>query len=307
MRQPIDGELLDDVLAAARAADHVVTANQLRRWHRKGLLPRPKQKGVARGLGSIVVYPPGTSAQLIALCKLLAQHKKLERAAWPLWWQGFPVAEHYVRDPLTRLVASLTEIRKWTRGLEASAPNSDESKKAYDRLRSFTAQFITAKGKRRLQRLFGIKNPRRFLMLYLLFLGGRLDVKDLESVDVPLSLFPLSDRPTQEDARQFVCLLSRAIQAELLSASLKNATLADLAAVRNELRQWAPIFQAINPHMEQAFPEAARKVGPLSLDTVTPDTQQFALLGYLAHRGAIQVALHMPEITQWFASLQPSM
>jgi hypothetical protein len=302
MQQSEDGEPIDQVLTVARAADLSVTADQLRRWHRHGLLPRPKQKGLGRERGTVIVYPSGTADQLLALAKLLAQHRALSRAGWPLWWQGFPVTENYIRDPLSRLVASLSEIRKFTLGLEATARPSDERKKAQERLRALAARVVTPQERRKLQRLFHVGNARHFLMLWLLFLGGRLEAKDLRSIEIPslfFGFFPPEHHPTEDESHELLAQLSRAIQAEVLGAALRSATLADLAAARDELRQWAQILAPMTPHILDAFPEAVRKVGPLSLDTVSADTQQLALLGYLAHRSAIRITASMSEAKQW--------
>ena len=50
------------LLEVAKVAGFVVTPQQLARWHRVGLLPRPVQRGQGRGRGTVTLYPGGRRA-----------------------------------------------------------------------------------------------------------------------------------------------------------------------------------------------------------------------------------------------------
>src|SRR6185312_3198062 len=80
-----------ELLARATAAAHHVSETQLARWHRAGLLSRPRRRSLGRGRGTQTLYRAGTGDQLLALCEIHKRHKKLETVGWQLWWRGFPV------------------------------------------------------------------------------------------------------------------------------------------------------------------------------------------------------------------------
>lgn len=100
-----DGEARDELLGLAAAAGFDVSATQLARWHRAGLLPQPKQRSLGRGRGTETIYPPGTGDQLLALCEQLRRDRRLTVATWALWWAGFPVPMTAVRRVLNEAAA----------------------------------------------------------------------------------------------------------------------------------------------------------------------------------------------------------
>jgi hypothetical protein len=103
-----------ELLAAARRNGCTVSADQLKRWRRAELIPRPRQRHPTGQRGSTTAYPPGTLTQLLAVCELRKRFKKLDRIRFELWWSG-----HYggptgpIRAFLiARLEALLTEARE---------------------------------------------------------------------------------------------------------------------------------------------------------------------------------------------------
>jgi hypothetical protein len=90
-------ESRDDLIKLAASLGYAVTAAQLARWHRAGLLPRPSQRSLGRGRGTETVYPVGTSVQLVALCHMKDEERRLDRLAFGLWWDGFTVDLNVVR------------------------------------------------------------------------------------------------------------------------------------------------------------------------------------------------------------------
>jgi hypothetical protein len=97
-------ELAEDLVLRAKAAGFDVSTEQIARWNRVGLLPKPHQHGLGQGNGSEIRYPLGTGDQLLALCSLHKQFRKLENVGWYLWLNGYQVAEKYWRKPLTDAV-----------------------------------------------------------------------------------------------------------------------------------------------------------------------------------------------------------
>lgn len=89
-----------DLLAVAAAAGFGIQDHNLGYWHRKGLLPPPRQQGLGYGRGSESRYPPGTDQQLRALLQIHRKTRKVAVVGWELWWQGFPVPEALVRESL---------------------------------------------------------------------------------------------------------------------------------------------------------------------------------------------------------------
>ena len=116
----MDGELSDQRLESQDEVDAVlaetgVTMDQVRRWRRKGLLP----KGVEQESdyhGSTVRYPKGTCAQIRAAKALFKEKNRAGYVGLRLWRQGFPVNERYWRPRLKllgRLGDRLLIILQW--------------------------------------------------------------------------------------------------------------------------------------------------------------------------------------------------
>lgn len=103
------GETREQLLVLAESRGYRVTEHQLARWHREGLLPRPKQRSLGRGRGTQTVYRSGTGQQLLRLCEihLDGKEKRLLYVAWRLWWEGYEVSLKSVRHFLRRVAASL--------------------------------------------------------------------------------------------------------------------------------------------------------------------------------------------------------
>jgi len=127
-------ETAEDLLAAAQEAGFEVTRDQLHRWQREGLLPRPRQRGLGHGLGTEVIYPPGSARQLVALREQLEIKRSFIDAAWVLWWNRYWVSERWIRALFNTKAVQLERVRvkeeqgdlkpdidKWGRG---SLPHS---------------------------------------------------------------------------------------------------------------------------------------------------------------------------------------
>ena len=90
-----------------------VTRHQLVRWHKRGLLPRPRTKKLGRPKGSETLYPMLALAQAYAIGLLRkAFPRDLEAIGWCLWCFGFPV------ETLVRRVLS-AELDAWEQRLRS--------------------------------------------------------------------------------------------------------------------------------------------------------------------------------------------
>lgn len=106
------GETRQELLNLAQARGYEVSAPQLARWHREGLIPRPEQRSLGKGHGTQTVYPSGTGEQLLAFCEIHTGARRLSYVAWRLWWAGYDVSLKLVRAFLERVAA------EWDREME---------------------------------------------------------------------------------------------------------------------------------------------------------------------------------------------
>ena len=107
----------DQVIERASALGYDVSEDQLARWHRAGLLPRPRQRPLGRGRGTETTYPHGTSVQVVAVCQIKDEERRLGRVAFRLWWDGFDVDLAVIREQLASVMRPIEdEIRKAATG-----------------------------------------------------------------------------------------------------------------------------------------------------------------------------------------------
>jgi hypothetical protein len=100
-------ESREHVIAYASGLGYLVTPTQMVRWHRAGLLPRPSQRPLGRGRGTMTTYPLGTAAQVVALCQIRDDERRLDRVAFRLWWGGFTVDLAVIREQLQAVLWSI--------------------------------------------------------------------------------------------------------------------------------------------------------------------------------------------------------
>jgi hypothetical protein len=101
-----------DLVRKAEEAGFCVSTEQIARWSRDGLLPKPHQHGFGPVTGgSETHYPLKTGDQLLALCNFhfTDGYRKLEVVGWYLWLNRFNVSDRYWRKPLGLAAASFTD------------------------------------------------------------------------------------------------------------------------------------------------------------------------------------------------------
>lgn len=101
----MDNETRDEILRVANAAGYDLTGDQLERWHRAGVIPRPRQMGLGQGAGSRSVYPAGTARHVLAALVLRPGHRALPVLGWELWLEGWKVDLRLVRRYLLSVAA----------------------------------------------------------------------------------------------------------------------------------------------------------------------------------------------------------
>jgi hypothetical protein len=104
----------EDLLDLVEDRGYAVTEPQLARWHRAGLISRPKQRSLGRGHGTQTIYPLGTEEHLIRLCEIHLGEgvKRLPHVGWQLWWEGYAVSFDLVRAFLRHIATTVDEQLK---------------------------------------------------------------------------------------------------------------------------------------------------------------------------------------------------
>ena len=98
--------------ALLREADHrklKVTADKLERWTRRGLVPRPITQNFGGRAGKQALYPTEAIDQLAAVSEALSIDRRLDRAAFLVWWWGFTVEMTQVREFLSKIATDLDD------------------------------------------------------------------------------------------------------------------------------------------------------------------------------------------------------
>lgn len=98
-------ETRQQLIEAAQQAGYHLSSVQLARWHRAGLIPYPKHRSLGKGHGTQTLYPTGATRQLLSLCAIHQQERRLPYVAWGLWLAGYPVRFALVRRFLTDCAA----------------------------------------------------------------------------------------------------------------------------------------------------------------------------------------------------------
>src|SRR5262245_61173538 len=111
MKDLNEGEAKKYLIAEVESRGYTVTSDQLTRWHRKGLLPRPELDHLGRH-GSKTVYPIGTIERVIEICRVHEQERRLDYVAWQLWWSGVEVNLGTIRNFMRRSVKEWDKFRR---------------------------------------------------------------------------------------------------------------------------------------------------------------------------------------------------
>lgn len=103
---------VEALIEMAARQGYLVTPRQVERWHKAGLLPRRRQLHLPGQRGSLGVYPSGTEAQFLALCRWRSKRRKLTELGFWLWWDGYDVPLRTVRVSLERLLPTVPRLSR---------------------------------------------------------------------------------------------------------------------------------------------------------------------------------------------------
>jgi hypothetical protein len=113
------------LIDSAASEGYNISRSQLSRWHRAGLLPRPKQVQTVGRPGSNTLYPQGTVYWLLLLCHVRQSHRSLERIGWNLFLLGMPVLKKYWR---ARLENGMKELELFVKQISESNGSDAEER-----------------------------------------------------------------------------------------------------------------------------------------------------------------------------------
>jgi hypothetical protein len=257
-------ESRDELLKAAR--EHGVTARKLARWHYEGLLPRPRQHSIGRGRGTHTFYPPGTTHQLLSLCEIHKNERRLAHVAWKLWWQGYDVNMDYIRSFINDV------LNEWQRYINDYAANPSS------RIRNKSLR----KAMRR------VENKAELERALLQIVSGGFDPKQKAAdevvwdVEAAIGLEPgnmqLENRPRLNS--DFLYKLSHIIKPVSLSSALSGSSDQDLIEARDGARWLLSIFESLRLLTKESLPKHnwwIINLGAL-IPEVRPDIQALAVL-----------------------------
>jgi hypothetical protein len=120
-----EAALLD---AAKHAGETPPTSDQLKRWRRAGLLPRPRLEHRAGVRGSQSMYPAWAADQLLAIVRLHSSNHRLGELSTALWWEG-----RWVDPPMLR-EALITPLERFSSEAERARGGETDPYEAADRI-----------------------------------------------------------------------------------------------------------------------------------------------------------------------------
>ena len=247
------------ILAVVAKAGFQVPEARLAHWHRAGLISKPVQKSLGRGMGTVSLYPAGTSRQVLAICYLRNKHHRLDDVRWLLWFNGFSVEESYWRGYLRN--AALEWDKKIAYLKQAyDAMNGEDETKAdaiHGALEAATDKRMPPSFLRKLRKIVGCKKFDAILRFVFALGTGNFaaefpreshdpkeDEKTLHLIETSLgfreygkrSISPQIGRWLPESVWQPLADLSDLLGAHAYTDFAKNLPPSDLAQARDEIR-----------------------------------------------------------------------
>jgi len=276
-----EGEAKENLLAVVKSRGYNVSSDQLTRWHRAGLLPRPRQISLGRRRGSKTVYPNGSAKQVIEICRIHEKERRLDYVAWQLWWNGFEVKLGTVRDFI-----------QW------SAKTADEDRRKYYRLDSETVKReIEASGEarvkskviRKVRKRIGKQRLPYFLETMLAVATGQYSKESWQAESDQMDLEKALDLDNAREQR--IGVIGPWLNGEQLndiseifgnlnfSATLSDTTDDELIQARDEFRAFFDSFGCVGQVIDKTFGKSAFGFSAIgSLMQNTPAISQPLLL-----------------------------
>ena len=165
------------LIELAATDGHEVTAVQLAKWHRFGLLPRPRKQPLGKGRGSESRYPSETAPWLLTLLRIHENEHRLLYVAWRLWWAKYPVPITRLRELMARVADKLDEQRD-TLAVQTPDERAASAERMYRKELSPEARPVIGRARQRVRK----DSPRLFEVLY----GALSDGFDPSDADLGL-------------------------------------------------------------------------------------------------------------------------
>jgi hypothetical protein len=175
-------EKREELLILAQQQGYNVSAIQLARWHRAGLLPRPTQQPRTETRGTYSLYPPGTGAQLLVLCSLHEHERRLSHLAWQLWLMGYRVAPQTMRMQIQTAALRLSHWMQWFATFKLAFYENSTSEQALDIIERYAAGPLSFQPLRRIRKRIGYAHFPTFLCL-LIELAAKTDNEIIHCYD----------------------------------------------------------------------------------------------------------------------------
>ena len=122
-----------ELIAYARSAGETITPQQLTRWYRDELLPRPETRWNGKGKGTTSFYPASAQPQAVFLSQSMRLKRDLDDAAVRMWLAGFAVTPRFRTAFLHILDQEIDAERKTIALNEAGDENNAIDRAAHDR------------------------------------------------------------------------------------------------------------------------------------------------------------------------------
>lgn len=158
-------ETSQEVLTQARQRGYIISATQLVRWHRAGLLPRPRQLPLKGARGTHSLYPSGTGEQLVLLCKCRTTERRFSHLAWQLWLAGYRVDLRLIRALLAPTILRLSRWMRWFADFKQITQTSNASEEGLDLIERYAAGDLRSQPLRRIRKRIGRQHFPTFLRL----------------------------------------------------------------------------------------------------------------------------------------------
>lgn len=243
-------ESAEAVVTAAGVAGYDVTRHQLIRWHKAGILERPRLERRGRK-GTTSLYPAGTGQLVIDFCALGAADRRLAERAFQLWWEGMPVGMKLVRRMLEKVALGTAKtLAKFV------SREGEPNERADTALQNVWKTDLDQQTLRWIRKRVGSGQFDLVLENFLRLVGGgvaRLSDDDLEEMDHALGfdqarrdVLAGTGKPWLEgDRREDFKNISRANDPALHLQMLEEATDVDLCLARDQLRSLATMMAAL--------------------------------------------------------------
>lgn len=250
--------------AVARAGETAPTHDQLKRWRRAGLIPRPNVEHSPGVRGSQTWYPEWAAEQLLAVVRAHRSTRRLQDLCLAVWWEGHWVRPSALREALIAPLERLSREARLLRGEESDPYEAADAIVATVRDDAMPSPTSTLFRKR-------LNGPADFMDLLWTFvvlgLGGQApwEQEDRSAPDPAPGALKLISAATGAD---------RAMSDDPVGEGPWVPTDFDLPAFIEELRDAKgfeiedmarPIQEASDNELEQARQDALLFSGPLAM------------------------------------------